>query len=327
MARIYKRGKTYYSDIFFPSHPRAGKDGRVRVPLDSDKDFAQRKLAALLADRESARHGRPLASSDWPGFKTRIVSYLQRLDHHTRLSYFRAMRLLEETAPFTDVKQITPSVLEDLYLRWRAAGRGLYVRNKDMKCLKKMMRKAEGWGLVQSQDWESVKLDPEPRGRLIFYEPEEVRRLLDATTGVWRTMVYLGARAGLRRGEMRHLHRDDLDFGRNLLHVDSKPKEQWFVKDYEGILADGREWILQEGGWRPTEGSMTGFFSRIVRRAKLRGSLHTLRHTFASHLAIAGRDLREIRDLMGHDSVKTVEIYAHLRPGAAADAIASLPPL
>lgn len=343
MARIYQRGKTYYSDLFFPGHPKANKDGRLRIPLDTDKDFAQRKLGKLIEDRDAARHGRRIDSAAWPDFKTRLFKFLERRSKETRQAYQRAVRHLERYHPLRDLSQITPTLLEELYTEWKVKQhRPLYVRNKDMKCLKTMMVKAEAWQLVRPQEWELVKVDPEPRGRLLFYEIQEFKRMLKYCTGVWKTVALLGARAGLRRGEIHWLARTDIDFARNFIHVDSKPVHGWVVKNYERrsirmtpdvrkhlkqVLVDGREWVLEENGWRPSVGVMSTYFKRIVRRAKLKGSIHTLRHSFAAWLRQAGRELEEIRDLLGHKSVVTTEIYAHLHPKAQREAIDSLPPL
>jgi integrase len=50
-------------------------------------------------------------------------------------------------------------------------------------------------------------------------------------------------------------------------------------------------------------------------------SFHTLRHTYASELAQAGRPLIEIRDLLGHTEIKTTMIYSHLAPENLRDAV------
>ena len=54
-------------------------------------------------------------------------------------------------------------------------------------------------------------------------------------------------------------------------------------------------------------------------------SCHTFRHTFASHLAMEGVPLNTIKELLGHSSVKTTEIYAHLTKKHKIDMASKLP--
>jgi len=46
----------------------------------------------------------------------------------------------------------------------------------------------------------------------------------------------------------------------------------------------------------------------------MRGTLHDLRHTFASHLAMAGTPIPDIKELLGHSDIATTMIYSHLSP-------------
>jgi site-specific recombinase XerD len=61
--------------------------------------------------------------------------------------------------------------------------------------------------------------------------------------------------------------------------------------------------------------------AKKARLAK-RVTCHVLRHSFATHLLASGRDIRTVQELLGHDDVRTTEVYTHMlgRPG---DALAS----
>ena len=62
-------------------------------------------------------------------------------------------------------------------------------------------------------------------------------------------------------------------------------------------------------------------FNQGVKDKRYKVSFHTLRHTFASWLAIQGTSLYEIKELMGHKSIEMTERYAHLMPNVKQKAV------
>ena len=78
--------------------------------------------------------------------------------------------------------------------------------------------------------------------------------------------------------------------------------------------------------WRGQRiGSVKNAFATACERAGIAGCTpHTLRHTCASWLVMSGRPLIEVRDLLGHSTVKMTERYAHLAPDSLESAVGLL---
>jgi len=83
--------------------------------------------------------------------------------------------------------------------------------------------------------------------------------------------------------------------------------------------------FCREGGRPLDHNRMQHILWRAARRAGLRRvGWHALRHTFASHLVILGRSLKEVQELLGHSSITMTMRYAHLAPQMKVDAVNAL---
>ncbi|MDE2107325.1 MAG: site-specific integrase, partial [Patescibacteria group bacterium] len=291
--------------------------------------------------RQAIRFGERATSPAWASFKE---EYLKRFSgattRSTRNQYLIAFARLEEYHPIQRLEEVTPKLLWDAYQHWRGSKVGLYARNKHVASIKAAMRTAEGWGWAREQNWSIVKRDREPKGRVHFWTPDQLKHLFKSLRGVWETLARLGARAGLRPGEAHGLRWEDVDLPAATIHV--TPYEGHRVKDYEArtvpIPADLARhlkalprrgaFVLDdwEGG-RHTLGAMLAEFPRLIRKAKLTGTYYTLRHSYAADLASRNVSLWTIAKLMGHESVRPTEIYAHLQDQTLRDAVARLSPL
>jgi len=156
---------------------------------------------------------------------------------------------------------------------------------------------------------------------------DEVRRLLAAIDNPkHRAIVHLVYAAGLRVSEVARLRTEDLDPDRGLIHVRaSKGRKDRYTLLGDTALAEVHRYLLIEphDGWlfpgaRVGRHLTTRTIEKVVERAREKAgiakhfSVHTLRHSFATHLLEAGTDLRHIQELLGHASPTTTQIYTHV---------------
>ncbi|QDY83526.1 tyrosine-type recombinase/integrase [Paenibacillus polymyxa] len=155
----------------------------------------------------------------------------------------------------------------------------------------------------------------------------EVMRLLKAVKNLkHKAILYLTYTSGLRVSEVVRLRLEDCDRERKVLKVrqgkgrkdrQTLLSEAAFavVEQYIGVEQPA-DWLFpgQREGRHLTERSAQKVFEKALAEAGIRKqvSIHSLRHSFATHLLENGIDLRYIQELLGHQSVRTTERYTHV---------------
>ncbi len=155
----------------------------------------------------------------------------------------------------------------------------------------------------------------------------EVVRLFQAITNIkHKAIMYLTYSSGLRVGEVVKLKLSDIDSKRMLVRVaQGKGRKDRYTILSETALDTLRQyvkaykpdyWLFQgaQPGKHLNERTVQKVFDAAKRSAGIKKevSVHSLRHSFATHLLEAGIDLRYIQELLGHQSPKTTEIYTHV---------------
>lgn len=155
---------------------------------------------------------------------------------------------------------------------------------------------------------------------------EEVLAILKSVGNLkHKAMLYLIYAAGLRRSELICLRINDVDSKRMVINIlGGKGKKDRITLLSEKILNLLRTYFkeykpkvwLFEGlpGEQYSTSSLQKIFTVALQKSGVRkkASLHTLRHSFATHLLEGGTDIRYIQALLGHNSSKTTEIYTHV---------------
>ena len=157
--------------------------------------------------------------------------------------------------------------------------------------------------------------------------PEEVARLLDAVPGLkYKAALSVAYGAGLRAAEVVSLKVGDIDSKRMVIRVEQgKGRKDRNVMLSPHLLALLRAWwkAARPQGWLfPGQSQVNPLTTRQLNRAchaaahmaeiKKRVSLHTLRHSFATHLLEQNIDIRVIQVLLGHAKLDTTALYTRV---------------
>ncbi len=171
-----------------------------------------------------------------------------------------------------------------------------------------------------------------PRHRLpSFLERSDVLLLLSKIKNTrQRLMISMLYGSGIRIGELVRLRIRDIDFSSLSLRIVNAKQNKDRITVFAESLADdlkalvrgrdGREYVFVTMNGRPyNRRTVQAIFTRAFQASGIQkhASCHTLRHSFATSLLGNGIDIRAIRDLLGHQSVKTTMIYLHVTEKSA----------
>ena len=160
----------------------------------------------------------------------------------------------------------------------------------------------------------------------IVLNENEIRSLLKATVNLkHKAILMITYSAGLRLSEIINVKIIDIDSKRMQIRIEQgKGKKDRYTLLSVRLLEVLRKYFIEykpkmwlfEGatGGQYSVGSIQSIMKESVKKAgiKKKVSVHTLRHSFATHLLENGCDLRYIQALLGHSSSKTTEIYTHI---------------
>jgi integrase len=207
--------------------------------------------------------------------------------------------------------------------------------NRDMAIISHILAKAVEWGMLEASPFKKGKrlMFKENNQRKRFLSEVEVEALLGACTSHLRPIVETAIHTGMRRGELLGLRWEQIRHGFiYLTETKSNKARQIHINDrLAQVLKELRqsnqlksEFVFCDGQGRRLY-EVKRSFASACRRAGLEDlRFHDLRHTFASHLVMAGVSLKAVQDLLGHADLKMTMRYAHLSQAHLKDAVAVL---
>jgi site-specific recombinase XerD len=217
--------------------------------------------------------------------------------------------------------------------------------NKELSLLRFMLNKALEWGYIeQTPKFKLLKLPKEP---IKYLTTEQVNKLLDNSSEWLKPIIIVMRNTGMRIGETLNLKFSDINYDNKTIIVRSSKTNNYRVVPMNSELYNILKWLKlnyinpksqriilrqpQQRGYvfcNPDGSKLKGIrtsFSKACKKAGVKATPHSLRHTFASHLVMNGVDLVTVKELLGHSSISTTMIYSHLSEEHKARSLEKLP--
>lgn len=179
-----------------------------------------------------------------------------------------------------------------------------------------------------------------PRKLPAVLSAEEITRIIDATSNLkYKAALAVAYGTGLRSSEITHLKVSDIDSERMIIHVNNgkgdkdryallspellKLLQQWWLNAFAQGKISRSGWLFP--GKKPDVPMTTRQLNRVchsaVTKAEVdkRVSMHTFRHSFATHLLEQKVDIRVIQVLLGHKKLETTALYSQVATATLQD--------
>lgn len=351
MGRIYarldrKKRKTYYIDFTV--------DGvRYRKKIGPSKTIALRAL------KEAPRNLEPVVAVE-PQSQLAVEKFFELFDDYSVVNHASASRVryrnildnfrrfLREKRLNLTLSQLSPRLFEEykIFRRKTPLNKGILAKtntvNMELKSLRSILNLAVKWGYLTNNPTTGIKkLKVVDAKKPRFLSSEEIKLLLDKCGRELYPIFHLMLNTGMRLGEVVNLTWNDVSFERQTIFIQAK--ESWHPKTGERIIPMTAGVILVLASHKKAQGSNPKFvfagkdggplsiklrerFKTVTKRCGFPDvtKIHTLRHTFASHLVMRGVDLPTVQKLMGHADIQTTMIYSHLSARHLVDAVNKL---
>lgn len=314
MATLYQRG-----DVWYLNWRAGGKQLRRslgKIEKRAAEKIRREKEAELTLG--IAPHSASPTLAEW------IDDYCdwQLQEHGTKKRRYE-LKHVREALGHLHIASLPPKLVEEHKLDRLRVAKPETV-GKELRILKAAMNRAVALKVIPENPISGVKA---PRGvtskAVQFFTKDQLKAIYEAderSAPIWRFL----ANTGLRRSEFVKARRADVVNG--AIRVESTEEGRTKSGRWREVplnrdalaalkrLGDDRlSWLAKD--------ALTHRFAVVVATAGVTGNLHMLRHTFCSHLVMAGVSLRAVQVLAGHSSYSITERYAHLAPENKAKAV------
>jgi site-specific recombinase XerD len=364
MGSVYKRGNIWYIDYRANGkrlRRRIGKSKRLAELALKDAEVKTERgelgfeikrinIDAFLKQvtEYSTTNHSPNTIKRYSAVIAHFKAFLK--DHRgiVRLSQIDS-RLIDQYKTWRKEAVVSPSgkvvKLDGSESKYSRVGAKSHTINFEIGALRMFFNLAIRWGYMKENPTKDVaRLKVKDSAKQRFLSKAECTKLINASPEPLKSIFMLFLNTGMRKAELENLQWSDIDFKRKKIKI--QRKEFWNPKtgEREIPMSDKVYKLLnsiKRKSKSPSKDDLvfsskkggklhTNFLrEQLIPIAEKAGidnmtKIHSLRHTFASHLVMQGIDLPTVQKLLGHADIQTTMIYAHLAPDHISSAVNSI---
>lgn len=367
-ARKTKDGKPCYQIIIEqPPDARTGKRKRIYKTVHGTKKQAEHIKTQMLSDLDNQTYIKPQTKTVAEWMNEWYDTYMKDFKSETTLKGYRLQieKYIIPTIGDVPLQQLNANQIQkwvnDMKTKSPASGKPLSaktVRNIFLN-LSAAMEQAFKLDMVKRNPCKNVTLPKTEKGKVDFYDTQEVQRLIECSKGTdMELFIMIALNLGLRRGELAALRWENVDMQNDIIHIcenrvdgldgkviTKKPKSEsgirdipispslkkflqkhytdFLVKKLKYQLKDKEDYVLSQADGKPYKPfSISHKFQKFLVKNNLRHiRLHDLRHTNASIMLQQGISPKVAQQRLGHsDFSVTMNTYSHVMKSVETEA-------
>ena len=321
------------------------KVGRKSEGITEKKamDLRSQKLSEL-------RHGQDLSQKGHKHltFDTLASLYFSSNEAHNKSNHSNKLMYKKHIKySFGDItiSRLDDTLISELQALKKASGLSSSTNNQIVKLIKRIIGFGQRQGILQYSPFKNIKLFRVNNTRLRFLSSSEIKMLHDLVEDdiVLNLFVKIALSTGARVKSILNLQKKHINFETKSITIKDFKRGNYYTGYLDAVTFEMlekhlnsfsiNEHVVSLGGtamkyqklYKQLSSVFDVFNDGLSREDRAnRVVIHTLRHTFASHLAIAGVSIQEIQKLMNHKDIKQTEKYAKLSPGSGRGYVESL---
>ncbi|MCX5804232.1 MAG: site-specific integrase [Proteobacteria bacterium] len=319
---LYKRGNVWWC-AYKSVTGKVVRESTGFINYDMAIDFLTKRKADVMVGIEP--EVKKMVNYTFQELATEYLKWCERQRCFKSKRNF--VKQLGEAFSNIPLRQFNTMMLEHFQTERLQKGNKPATVNRLIATIKHAFHKGCDWNMVDEGTMKCikrVKLLEENNRRLRYLSKEECQALINACDSHLKPIVIMALNTGMRKSEILGLRWDNVDLRHGFILLDvTKNGERREIPINDTLRATLEALPRRlDGGYvfyDPKTGErykeVKRSFGTALRKAGIRDfKFHDARHTFASHLVMAGVDITTVKELLGHKTLTMTLRYAHLAP-------------